>query len=279
VGNGQYNVNGTHTYNAPGTYQVVAQVNGNGIQGSVQGVVTVAYSPNQRFINRLFEDDLHRSAYADPNGLAYWVNQLESLERQGDSPATAQSIVASNVARLTEALNGVVNQFYETLLHRGADSSGLNYWVGRLQSGATEEQVLAGLLSSGEFQNDANAWYPSGNWNWSYVLGLYEVVLKRAPSNSEASYWYNALPSQGYYQVAYDIVTSAEFRTDAVQTFYGTQAQAFQPFFPDLLDRYMLNGGASSSEIAYWVNSRMDFLSMEIAMASTQEFYIDTPNV
>jgi hypothetical protein len=70
-----------------------------------------------------------------------------------------------------------------------------------------------------------------------------------------------------------------------VNTFYGVQAQASQPFLPDLLDRYMLNTGASSQEIGYWVNlkqpngSLTDLLSIEDAIASSQEFYNDAPNV
>jgi hypothetical protein len=174
---------------------------------------------------------------------------------------------------------------YQAFLKRSADPGGVSYWEGLLASGATEEQIMANLLASGEFQSDTNnfqfvnQWYGSsnyaaGNWNWNYVIGLYEIVLKRAPSYQEAIFWYNALPSLGYYQVAYDFVTRTEFRTDAVQSFYGTQAQAFQPFFPGLLGR-----SASQAEIASWVNSGMDFLSMEIAIATSQEFYNDYPNV
>jgi hypothetical protein len=274
------------TLPAPGT---------TGSLGANKDIDISQLAADERFINRLYEDFLNRSAYADPQGMAQWVNELESLEQQGDSLATARSIVVSGIARSTEALNDVVNQMYQAFLKRAADSGGLGYWEGQLASGATEEQVMANLLASGEFQSDTNnlqfvnQWYGSsnyaaGNWNWNYIIGLYEIVLKRPPSYQEAVSWYNALPSLGYYQVAYDFLASAEFRTDAVQTFYGTQAQTFQPFVPDLLDRYMLGEGASSAEIAYWVNSTQpngsptDLLSIEIAIASSQEYYNDAPN-
>jgi hypothetical protein len=255
-----------------------------GSLGGIKSMTINAWAADYRFVNRLYEDFLHRSAYTDSISVQ-WVDELESLEQQGDSPATARSVVASGIARSTEARNDVVNEMYHAFLKRSADPRGLSCWERLLASGATEEQIMANLLASGEFQSDTNnlqfvnQWYGSshyaaGNWNWNYMIGLYEIVLKRAPSYQEAVSWYNALASLGYYQVAYDFVTSTEFRTDAVQSFYGTQAQAFQPFFPGLLDR-----SASPAEIVSSVNSGIDFLGMEIVIASSQEFYNDYPNV
>jgi hypothetical protein len=99
------------------------------------------------------------------------------------------------------------------------------------------------------------------------------TLEKRPASSAEIQYWVNRLPSLGYYGVASSFVTGTEFRTDAVQTFYGVQAQASRPYFPDLLNR-----GASQAEINYWVNSGLDFLSIEIAIASSAESYNKASN-
>jgi hypothetical protein len=292
-GNGQYVVIGTHSYNTPGVYTVSAFISGAWIGGGawINGMVSVStLTPNQEFVQGLYQDFLHRSGSVAE--LNYWVGQLPTLGQHG---------VASAIARSTEALTDVVAEFYTTFLNRAPDSGGLSYWASQLQHGSTEEQVMAGFLSSTEFQARAQGLFPSLDHNHAFVAALYQVVLNREGSSAEIQSWVNALPSHGYFGVASGFVTSGEFRRGAVLTLYGSEYQyapygveypptpqytwqpvptppTFQSFIPDLLRRYRwINGpscGPSSTELAGWVNNTsMDLLSMEIAFASGPEYF------
>jgi len=99
---------------------------------------------------------LYNAAFArfpDSDGLKYWIGKYSSGEN--DSRAVAQSFLASaefiekygsNVSDST-----YVNTLYKNVLGRDADTSGLNYWLGQLNSGAeTRYEVLLGFAESAE---------------------------------------------------------------------------------------------------------------------------------
>lgn len=320
AGNGLYVVEGTHTYSATGVYTVNVSVTGTGLgfaQGGqesgvwgVQGVIGVSgMTADQRFVNALYEDFLDREA--DAPGLANWVGVLEGteqqLERQGVSLAVAQQdarqLVASDMARSTEALTDDVEAFYKTFLNRSADAGGLSSDVNALAHGATEEQVISGILGSQEYlMNDAGGTGGPDGAGSNFITALYQDVLKRAPDPAGLAANVSALSALGGVgnqtartTVALAFLDGAEFRSDAVETLYGgvfqyedilfeannpypaTPPPRFQPFIPVLLARYdWRNGpdsGPSSAEIAGWVNSGVDLLNMQIAFAASGEFY------
>jgi hypothetical protein len=175
-----YGLTADLTLPAPGT---------TGSLGFNKSINISAWVADYRFVNRLYEDFLHRSAYADSTS-SYWVNYLESLEQQWYALATARSIVTSGITSTTEARNDVVNQMYLAFLKRSADPAGLSYWEGQLANGATEEQVMAGLLSSGEFQQDAYNWDQSGIWGPPPATGI------STTSSGCTRLYSNALPAR-----------------------------------------------------------------------------------
>ena len=89
----------------------------------------------------------------DPDGLRYWIGKYSS--GANDSRAVASSFLGSaefkerygeNVSDST-----YVNTLYKNVLGRDADFTGLNYWLGRLDSGAeTRYEVLLGFAESAE---------------------------------------------------------------------------------------------------------------------------------
>ena len=89
----------------------------------------------------------------DPDGLSYWIDNFSS--GKDDERAVASSFLASaefkerygdNVSDST-----YVNTMYQNVLGRDADSGGLNYWLGQLNSGAeTRYEVLLGFAESAE---------------------------------------------------------------------------------------------------------------------------------
>jgi hypothetical protein len=236
-----------------------------GAAGSLGAEANLVINPaaaDRNYVDAIYSKVLGPSASSDP-GAVYWVNKLESLEQQGNSPDAARATVASGIVHSSGALGAVVNSLYQTILRRDADPGSLSYWTGQMLNGATKEQVMASILASPEFQSKANTWYPSGNGNWSYIYALYQVVLERTPSYTEVEAWSNALPSLGYYQVASDFVTCNEFRFDQV-------SQMYQSY---------LGRAGSSGEVSFWVSlmdanpAAYNLLSVEAALLASREFY------
>ena len=89
----------------------------------------------------------------DPDGLRYWIGNFSS--GKDDERAVASSFLASaefkerygeNVSDST-----YVNTLYKNVLGRDADTGGLNYWLGQLNSGVeTRYEVLLGFSESAE---------------------------------------------------------------------------------------------------------------------------------
>jgi len=67
-------------------------------------------------------------------------------------------------------------------------------------------------------------------------------------------------------------LAAAEFRSDAVRTFYGDPSLPSlpsEPFYPNLLHR---SAAPTGQEIQGWVNSPLDILALEVTMAGGAEY-------
>ena len=100
---------------------------------------------------RLYNSSLAR--FRDPTGLEYWIDKYSS--GVDDSRAVASSFIASSEFKERYGENvsdsSYVNTLYKNVLGRDADASGLNYWLGQLNSGAeTRYEVLLGFAESAE---------------------------------------------------------------------------------------------------------------------------------
>ena len=89
----------------------------------------------------------------DADGLKYWIGKYTSGEN--DERAVAQSFLVSDefTERYGENVSDstYVNNLYKNVLGRDADTSGLNYWLGQLNTGAeTRYEVLLGFSESAE---------------------------------------------------------------------------------------------------------------------------------
>jgi len=260
-GNGTFSVYGTHTYTQAGFYPVTVQIHDvDGTGASVTTVASVAdsLSADERFVDQLYKDFLGRSGSGEElNG---WVVQL---------PAAGRGGVSNAIARSEEALKRVIDSMYQQFLGRTADAGGEAAWLNFLQVGGTEEQVMEGLLASAEFAGRATALFGSADANANYIRGLYDLVLGRSASAVEVAGWLGSLPSMGRAGLATLFVTCAEFRSDAVRTYYGNGSQVAEPFFPGLLGRV---NPPADGEVSPWVNSGLDLLSMEVSLAASAEY-------
>jgi hypothetical protein len=199
------------------------------------------------FVQALYNDFLGRNG--TPSEWNQWVSVL---------PTLGQAAVAYDISHSPEALTYAVDGFYVKFLGRQAVGGEEAVWVNALEHGATEEQVIAVILSSSEFAAHANALIGGANPDANYVQALYQLLLHRTASMAEVNLWLGALPS-GRAAVAFGFLGSAEYRTDVVTDLYGT-----------LLDRPTM---PTASDVAAWVNSGMDMLAMEAAFASTAEYF------
>ena len=89
--------------------------------------------------------------FPDPSGLEYWIDKYSS--GVDDSRAVASSFIASSEFKERYGDNvsdsSYVNTLYKNVLGRDADTGGLNYWLGQLNSGAeTRCEVLLGFAES-----------------------------------------------------------------------------------------------------------------------------------
>ena len=91
------------------------------------------------------------------------------------------------------------------------------------------------LVSTAEFRNRANALFGNANSDVNFVLGLYQVLLRRPAStvsNGELTYWLGVLQTNGPGAVTLDFTQSLAFRDEAVQSFYGYLSLQPEPFLP-----------------------------------------------
>jgi hypothetical protein len=175
---------------------------------------------SQDFVSQVYTDLLHRTA--DSGGLSFWSGQIDG----GQSPYEVVLSIESSGEYRTD----LVEQMYQTYLHRSADPGGLSYWVGELGSESVE-QVQAGIIGSGEFFDDA------GGTNQGFLNALYEDVLNRAVDPSgDASFGAELNSGASRVTVAYQVLTSTEYRQDLVNSYY----------------EQFLHRSADSGGLSYW---------------------------
>ncbi len=208
-------------------------------------------TPNQRFVEALYLDDLGRVGdLNNPRDAGYWVNQLTS-----GTLTTAQ--VAAEVAQSFEAEDYLVKGWYQTYLGRQAGNGEELGWVAALQQGQSEEQVLSQILGSAEFFNDAQSQISTGTPQERFVQALYQKVLNRTPQANEVASWISVLPQLGQDGVALGFMDSMEFRTDLFTSYYET----------------LLHRTPSPTEVQSWVGSGLDVESVYIGIESSAEFF------
>jgi hypothetical protein len=76
---------------------------------------------------------------------------------------------------------------YQTYLGRSATTTEVQYWVNFFENGGSNEQVVAGFISSQEYFQD------NGNNIVDWLYADYRTVLQREPDNAGLQYWENML--------------------------------------------------------------------------------------
>jgi hypothetical protein len=122
--------------------------------------------------------------------------------------------VAQALLQSAEHLSAEVTSYYQTFLNRAPDSAGLAHWVGALQTGATQQQLVLSFIRSVEFVNQHNS-------HTLFVTALYNEVLGRSPDGGSAG-WVGALDNGTLSepQVAASFINSVEALRDVVDAYY-----------------------------------------------------------
>jgi hypothetical protein len=94
------------------------------------------------WIVRLYEKVLHRTPA--PSEVQHWLGRLAAGASRYD--------VAIGFLYSTEHLTEVVDGYYQLLLGRSIDPSGRATWVGLIQRGARDEEIIASIVSSAEYR-------------------------------------------------------------------------------------------------------------------------------
>jgi uncharacterized protein YkwD len=230
----------------PGTYTVTAS--GGGLSAPMVRTVTVSDSNarlsfaegDDAYIRKLYQVDLGRNP--TPAEVNIWLSVLQG--------PTGLASVAAAIAFSPEAETRQVESWYEAYLGRAAANGEQQAWVDGMVSGASEEDTLAGILSSNEYYGRA------GGTDEQYIESLYTQLLNRSATATEVGEWETILASQGRWAVARAILGSEEYRTDQVESYYLS----------------LLHRSGSAAEVAAWANSGLDLAAIWAGFESSLEF-------
>jgi uncharacterized protein YkwD len=242
----------------PGRYTVTAS--GGGLKAPLTQAVTVgATSYRLNFVTdaqsqaqRRLVQALYRTALGRAPGAGEVDSWAGVLRGMGVAP------VVNGIERSAEARDRLVRGWYATYLGRRAVGGEERGWVNALLRGATEEQVLAGILGSPEFYGRARSLIRSGTADEKFIRALYRLLLKRDAGAAEVRGWLNVLPALGRAGLAQGILGSAEFRAREVRLDYAA-----------LLHR---RKAPTAAEVNGWVASGLDATGLRVAFESSAEF-------
>ena len=147
-----------------------------------------------------------------------------------------------------------ISQIYQDLLHRPADSAGIDAWTALLQTGVSRYGVVTAIANSPERLGQQ-------------VDSFYATYLNRSEGASERTYWLNALQSGlSETQAAVAFLTSSEYQTAHAGT---------DDFVADLY-RAVLGRQADAQGQAGWiqaVNSGVSRAAIAKSFLNSDEFF------
>ncbi|HVA51676.1 MAG TPA: MBG domain-containing protein, partial [Pirellulales bacterium] len=181
---------GTFVFHADGSFTYTPTTNFPGYDnapftvtdtsGDMATRTVTVLSQHASVVWKFYESVLNR--VPDPAGLQYWTNYFNS---DGDTGQMAVGFFES-----TELLDRTITDYYQQYLLRSPDAVGLPYWVGMWQATGGSEQIEAGFADSPEFYNSA------GGTPQSWLSGLYQRILDRAPDPQGQQFWLNDYQQQ-----------------------------------------------------------------------------------
>jgi hypothetical protein len=239
----------TYSFTLPAGATLTVEVENSDSESTLTatGAVTVSdlsilpVPPDARqYVRNLYLRELGR--FGTDSEIDVWVSAMG-----GPNGRTA---VANAISRSQEARTRTVEGWYETFLNRTVRDGEANGWVNALLNGQTEEQVLGGILGSGEFGARAQSLVTNGSAEERQVKAMYTLLLGRTASGAEVTTWANSLPQIGASGVANGFLTSVEYRT-----------RVFEGYYVSILHRQ-----ADAPGLHGWVHSGLESVTVRAAI-------------
>ena len=107
--------------------------------------------PNDKtyaFVERMYTTAMDRES--DPDGKEYWANELSNFRCSGETVGAA-FFLSDEMNSFGLDNKEFITRLYYTFMGREPDADGLNYWVGRLDQGASRPDAVLGFTRSPEF--------------------------------------------------------------------------------------------------------------------------------
>ncbi|NQZ09614.1 MAG: DUF4214 domain-containing protein, partial [Algicola sp.] len=145
---------------------------------------TEAFTKQRQAISRLYYAFFLRQP--DSQGLIYWIHRFDdglSLPQIADEFAKSAEFQARYGSLSNEAF---VNLVYQNVLGRLPDSTGLNYWKGRLDNAS----ISPGGLMVGFSESNENI---NNTLSRGQVTLLFNLLLHRNANDSEFTFWHDLL--------------------------------------------------------------------------------------
>jgi hypothetical protein len=215
---------------------------------AARGTAFNGLSPAERAVQALYLAALGRAGMKAE--LDLWVPLI------GNNTFLPQSVVSA-IEGSAEAKDRLVKSWYIAYLGRQANGVEEQGFVTMLQSGESEEQVLAMMLGTQEFLTRAQLLVSSGSQSERFVQALYQLLLGRQAGAKELQDWVNAIPQIGRQGVALALLQSGEFHTNQFEGYYDT----------------LLHRPADAAALGAWVNIGLDVFTVRIAFEGTAEFF------
>ncbi|MBR5041335.1 MAG: DUF4214 domain-containing protein [Clostridiales bacterium] len=103
------------------------------------------------FVTNLYQQALGRTPSADERN--YWAAKI-TKGTMGSARVAYEFFTSAEFLNRNTSNEAFVNMLYKGVLTRNPDSSGFNYWVGRLRGGSSRVSIIQEIANSAEFRND-----------------------------------------------------------------------------------------------------------------------------
>ncbi len=199
---------------------------------------------DQHYAAALYQDLLNRSGS---------VNEVNAVTDRLTYLAPRAAVVGG-FATSDEWIAQLVDQYYQSILDRPVDGSGLRSWVDAYHRGLPPAAIAADLYGSGEFFSD------SGGTNRRWVDALYRDIFGRAPDSAGLDHW-TSVADDGVsrHAIADALYQSRESRRTRVDGLYEE----------------LLNRSPDAAGLDSWVDVLANGQDIQLAsaLAQSDEYY------
>jgi len=227
------------------------------------------------FIRRFYQLVLDREPEA--GGVDYWLTRLENADSSEAAGEIARGFFVSNEFKERQTADGdFLDIAYRSFFDREADSVGKQYWMDKLSSGVSRQEVINGFIASREFVDLAASFGIVSPDNGSlsqiksFVQRFYIKVLNREPDTAGLDFWAAQLAdgtktagniARGFFDSSEFIdrkIADDEFLDIAYRAFFDREADsAGKQFWMD-----KLTSGVSRQEVVNGFIASQEFIDL-----------------